>query len=257
MAVSPPNTTRQIKSRFRSLTAQTNSTKKDKSRFFLDNMRICVDKLSLCCILQSNHHTEEAVMNYLANEILEKIASERRDHTDLEKLLNRASDELKSFRNDHPVIAGSMEGAIAVTAISVGFSLLSSVGCADKIPELIGAAFGAGVGGVVGGTITAIGGIGIAMMGTGFAIPATLITAIGTGIGAFSGSVTGWLGIDLATQAPTLLGMLFDNISGAALIAFGCYMLCLAAKDLWRAGGEFLTYLKSMGFSEIPVKVLP
>ena len=32
--------------------------------------------------------------------------------------------------------------------------------------------------------------------------------------------------------------------------------LVIAAKDLWRAGGEFITYLKSMGVNEIPVKVL-
>ena len=94
------------------------------------------------------------------------------------------------------------------------------------------------------------------MMGTGFAIPAALVMAIGTGIGALSGSVTGWFGVDLVTQAPSLLEMLFDNISGVALIAFGCYMLSLAIKDLWRAGGEFITYLKSFGVNEMPAEVL-
>ena len=195
-------------------------------------------------------------MNYLASEMLDKIEAARKDRTDLEKLLDRTSDGIKSFRNNHPAFAGSIEGAIGVTAISVGFSLLSPVGCTDKIPELIGAAFGAGVGGGVGGTIATIGGIGITMMGTGFAIPATLVMAIGTGIGALSGSVTGWFGVDLVTQAPSLLEMLFDNISGVALIAFGCYMLSLAIKDLWRAGGEFITYLKSFGVNEMPAEVL-
>lgn len=195
-------------------------------------------------------------MNYLASEMFEKIEAARKDRTDLEKLLDRTSDGLKSFRNNHPAFAGSIEGAIGVTAISVGFSLLSPVGCTDKIPELIGAAFGTGVGGVAGGTIATIGSIGIAMMGTAFSIPAALVMAIGTGIGALSGSVTGWFGVDLATQVPSLLEMLLDNISGAVLIAFGCYMLCLAIKDLWRAGGEFITYLKSLGVNEIPVEVL-
>lgn len=197
-------------------------------------------------------------MNYLANEMLEKIESARKDHTDLEKLLNRTSDWLVSFRNNHPAIAGSMEGAIGVTAISIGFSLLGSVGVADKIPELIGSVFGAGVGGGVGGAIAVkIGGIGIAALGTGFAIPAAAVMAIGTGIGVLSGSATGWLGVDLATQAPSLLEMLSDNISGAALIAFGCFMLCLAVKDLWKAGGEFVSYLKSLGVNEIPVEEMP
>lgn len=195
-------------------------------------------------------------MNYLANEMLEKIESVRKDHTDLEKLLNCTSDGINTFRNNHPAIAGSIEGAIGVTAISAGFSLLGSVSGADTIPELIGAAFGVGVGGGLGGVIASIGGIGIAMMGTAFTIPAAVVMAIGTGIGAMSGSVTGWFGVDLLTQAPSLLEILFDNISGAALIAFGCYMLCLAAKDLWKAGGEFITYLKNMGVNEIPVKVL-
>jgi hypothetical protein len=199
---------------------------------------------------------KEAAMNYLANEMLEKIESASKDQTDLEKLLSCTSDGLKSFRSNHPALAGSIEGAIGVAAISVGFSLLGSVSGADKIPELIGAAFGSVVGGGMGGVIASIGGIGITMMGTGFAIPAAVVMAIGSGIGALAGSVTGWFGVDLATQAPSILGMLFDTISGAALIAFGCYMLCLAAKDLWRAGGEFITYLKSMGVNEIPVKVL-
>ncbi len=195
-------------------------------------------------------------MNYLSAEILEKIEEARKDRTDLEKLFDRTSEGIKSFRNTHPAFAGSIEGAIGVTAISVGFSLLSPVGCTDRIPELIGAAFGAGVGGVAGGTIATVGSIGIAMMGSAFSIPAALVMAIGTGIGAVSGSVTGWFGVDLATQAPSLLEMLFDNFSGAAFIALGCYMLCLAIKDLWRAGGEFITYIRSFGVNEIPVEVL-
>lgn len=195
-------------------------------------------------------------MNYLSNEILEKIEAASKDRTDLEKLFDRASDGLKSFRNNHPAFAGSIEGAVGVAAISAGISLYSPVGCANMVPELVGAAFGAGVGGGVGGTIAAIGGVGISMMGTAFAIPAAVIMAIGTGIGALSGAATGWFGVDLATQAPSLLEMLFDNISGAALIAFGCYMLWLAIKDLWRAGGEFISYIRSLGVNEIPVEVL-
>ncbi len=190
-------------------------------------------------------------MNYLSTEILVKVEAARKDRTDLEKLLNCASEKLKSFRNNHSVIAGSIEGAIGVAAISLGFSLLNPVGLGDKIPELIGAAFGGVGGGVGGAVVTAIGGIGITMMGTGFGIPAAVVMAIGTTIGTLSGSVTGWFGVDLTTQAPSLLEMLFDNISGAALIAFGCYMLCLAIKDLWRAGGEFITYIRSLGVNEI------
>lgn len=189
-------------------------------------------------------------MNYLSTEILVKVEAARKDRTDLEKLLDCTSEKLKSFRNNHSAIAGSIEGAIGVAAISLGFSLLNPVGLGDKIPELVGAAFGAGVGGAVVGPIAAIGGIGITMMGAAFAIPAAAVMAIGAGIGTLSGSVTGWLGVDLATQAPSLLEMLFDNISGAALIAFGCYMLCLAFKDLWRAGGEFISYMRNLGVNE-------
>lgn len=183
-------------------------------------------------------------MNYLSTEILEKIEAARKDSTDLEKLF---SDGVKPFRNNHPAIAGSIGVAIAVTAISLGFSLLNPVGCGNKIPELAGAALGA----VVGGKAAAIGGVGISMMGTAFPIPAAVVMAIG----ALSGAIMGKFGVDLATQAPSLLEMLFDNISGAALIAFGCYMLCLAIKDLWKAGGEFISYIRSLGVNEIPVEV--
>lgn len=195
-------------------------------------------------------------MKYLANEIMEQIGTARKDRADLEKLVGIACDGVKSFRNNHPAFAGSIEGAIGVAAITAGFSLLTPVGCVDKIPELIGAAFGAGVGGGVGGAIATIGGIGITMMGCGFAIPAAAVMAIGTGVGALSGSVTGWFGVDLATQAPSMLEMLSGNISGAALIAFGCYMLCLAIQDLWVAGGEFINYLRSLGVKEIHVEAL-
>jgi hypothetical protein len=220
----------------------------DKARINIDNIDI---KCIITAVILTNYQIKEKAMNYLSTEILVKVEAARKDRTDLEKLLNCTSEKLKSFRNNHSAIAGSIEGAIGVTAISLGFSLLNPVGLGDKIPELVGAALGAGLGGVLGGSVAAIGSIGIAMMGTAFAIPAAAVMAIGASIGSLSGSVTGWLGVDLATQAPSLLEMLFDNISGAALIAFGCYMLCLAIKDLWKAGGEFISYIRSLGVNEI------
>lgn len=196
-------------------------------------------------------------MKYLANEIFEIVEASSKDQTDLEKLFCRISDGVKTARNDHPAIAGSIEGALALTSIAIGVSLVNPVDCVGKIPELLGAVLGAGAGGgVVGTAAYLVGGIGVAMMGTAFSIPAATITAIGIGVGALSGSAFGWFGVDLATQAPSLLELLFDNISGAALIAFGCYMLCLSMKDLWRAGGEFITYLKNLGVNEILMEEL-
>jgi hypothetical protein len=186
-------------------------------------------------------------MNHLANELMAKVEAAQKDRTDLEKLFDRASDGLRSFRKEHPAFAGSIEGALGLVALYAGASLLTPIGLENKIPELVGAAFGVGVGGGIGGTIAAIGGVGITMMGTGFGIPASAVMALGSIIGAVSGATTGWFGVDLATQAPSLIEMLFDNFSGAALIAFGCHMLWLAAKDVWKAGGDFVSFIQNLG----------
>ncbi|MDD2542544.1 MAG: hypothetical protein PHH28_16105 [Desulfuromonadaceae bacterium] len=191
-------------------------------------------------------------MKYLAKELTAKVEALSRDQNDFEKLISC----FNTFKNNHPAIAGMTEAAFGITAIAIGAPLINPVDCEGKIPELIGAAFGTGVGGVVGGTFASIGGIGISMMGTAFAIPAVAVTAIGVGVGSLSGLFTGWFGIELASHTMSLLEIMRDNISGAALVAFGCYMLFLAIKDLWRAGGEFISYLRNLGINEIPVEEL-
>lgn len=185
-------------------------------------------------------------MKYLTTEIFGSVEGASKDRTDIEKLFDCTSDGLKSFRENHAVIAGAAEGAIGVAAISLGISLLSVSGGGNEIPELVGAALGA----VAGGKLSAIGGVGVVMMGAAFSIPAAAVITIGT----LSGAAVGALGVNLASEAPSLLEMLLDNISAAALITFGCYMLYLSFKDLWRAGGEFISYLKGLGVLEIPVE---
>lgn len=196
-------------------------------------------------------------MKHLAEELIEKVEESIKDTNDFKKLIHRVPMQINTIRKDHPCISGSIECAIGIAAIAAGASHFNHFGSGGMMPELVSAAFGAGVGGGVGGIVTSlIGGIGVAMMGTAFSIPASAIIGLGIGIGALSGSVTGWLGVDLASQAPSLMEILFDNIAGAALVTFGCYMLFLGMKDLWKAGGEFIAYLKTLGINEIPVEEL-
>lgn len=196
-------------------------------------------------------------MKQIADELMAKAEVLSRDQSDMKKLINRTTDSVAAFRKDHPAIAGTAEAAIGIAAIAVGASIFDPVDYGTKVPELIGAAFGAGAGGGIGGAVMSLaGGIGIAAMGTAFAIPAAAVTVVGAGAGALSGSLVGWFGVEQATSTMSLAESLFTNISGAALVAFGCYMLCLALKDLWRAGGEFVSYLKNLGVNEINHGVL-
>lgn len=185
-------------------------------------------------------------MKYIAEELIEKAEATSKDFNDLEKMINRFSMDTKAFRKDHSFITGAAEAAIGIAAIAAGASLINPLDCGNKIPELIGAAFGVGVGGTVGTVVSSIGGIGIAMMGTAFAIPMAAVTAIGASVGALSGMITGWFGVDLATHTASLTEIIFANISGVALVGFGCYMLFLAMKDLWRSGEEFISYFTAV-----------
>lgn len=190
-------------------------------------------------------------MKHLAGELMWKVEQSAKDFNDLNNLFHRATVAIEDYRKNHSLVAGVAEAAIGITATAVGASLFNPVDMADKIPELIGAAFGTGVGGAVGSLTSLIGGIGVVMMGTGFGIPVAAVTAIGASVGALSGLVTGWFGVELATHTMSLTEAIFANISGSVLVAFGCCMLFLAMKDLWRAGGEFVSYLRGLGINEI------
>lgn len=192
-------------------------------------------------------------MKHIAGEIMIKAEELSKDHNDVKMLVSRAKAWAKEFRVVHPALAGTAEVAIGVSAIAAGTKLLATVNLAGGlIPELLGSAIGGSVGGGVGAAVAStVGGIGITMMGGAFAITAPAVIAIGATVGALPGSVAGWLGGSAAHTAMSLAETLFASVSGASLIAFGLYMLVLGLKDLWRAGGEFITYLKSLGVSEI------
>lgn len=191
-------------------------------------------------------------MKHIAGEIMTKAEELSKDHNDLKILFNRSKVHVEEFRSTYPALAGTAEVAIGVTAIAAGTQLLGTVDLAGGlIPELLGAAVGFGFGGSVGAIVSSIGGIGVTMMGGGFGIPAAVVVAIGTTVGAIPASVAGWFGGAAAHSAMSMAETLFTSVSGASLIAFGLYMLVLGLKDLWRAGGEFISYLKSHGVSEI------
>lgn len=196
-------------------------------------------------------------MKEIADELTGKVKEIRKDHDDLEGLINRVSVSIQTFRKDHSAIAGAAEAAIGFSAIAIGASLFNPADYATKVPELIGSVVGGSVGGGVGGFVASmVGGIGVAMMGSAFAIPALAVTTIGAVAGASSGLVAGWFGAEIAAHTTTLAEMLFANISGTALVAFGCYMLFIALKDLWRAGGEFIDYLRNLGVKELSIEEL-
>lgn len=192
-------------------------------------------------------------MKHLAEELIAKAEASSKDVSDMKRLIDRTLMHIENFRNDHGFIAGTAESAIGIAAIAFGASIFDPVDYGTKVPELIGAVTGAGIGGKLG---SMVGGIGIVMMGTGFAIPAAVVTAIGATAGALSGSIAGWFGDELASHTSSLLETLSLNVSGAVLVAFGCYMLFLGLKDLWRAGGEFITFVKGLGVKEISMEEL-
>lgn len=191
-------------------------------------------------------------MKQLADELITKAELSSRDVSDLKKMINGASIAIQEFKKDHAFISGSAEAAIGIGAIALGASLFDPIDYGTKIPELIGAVAGAGIG----GKIASIGAIGITMMGSGFAIPAAVVTAIGASVGALTGMTAGWFGSELAAHTASVVETLCHNVSGAVLVAFGCYMLILGLKDLWRAGGDFIAYLKYLGVSEISAEEL-
>jgi hypothetical protein len=192
-------------------------------------------------------------MKHIAGEIIRTAEVMSKDHNDVKVLVSRAMNWVEEFRGAHPAIAGTGEVAIGVTAIYFGTQLLSTVDLAGgKIPELLGAIVGGAGGGVLGGGVAStVGGIGITMMGGAFAIPAAAVTTIGATVGVLPGAVAGWFGGAAADSAMLLAETIFAGVSGASLIAFGLFMLILGFKDLWRAGGEFIAYLKSLSVSEI------
>lgn len=192
-------------------------------------------------------------MKHIAGEIMMKVEELSKDHNDVKVLVSRAKARVEEFRATHPALAGTAEVAIGVTAIASGTKLLGTVDLAGGlIPELLGTALGGGVGGGIGAAVAStVGGIGVVMMGSAFAITAPAVMAIGATVGALPGSVAGWFGGAAAHNAMSLAETLFASVSGASLIAFGLYMLVLGLKDLWRAGGEFISYLQSLGVNEI------
>lgn len=190
-------------------------------------------------------------MKQIGEELLGKATELNKDNYDLKTLMSRFTASINDYRANHAVAAGVMEATIGITAIAAGAVLFDPMDFSNKVPELIGSVAGAGAGGAAGGyALSTIGGIGIVMMGTGFGIPAVAVTALGATAGALAGSMSGWFTAKIAADTLSLTETLFRGISGAALVAFGCFMLFLALKDLWKAGGEFISYLKSLGINE-------
>jgi len=193
----------------------------------------------------------EIDMKQIGEELFGKAMDLNKDNYDLKTLMSRFTTSINNYRENHVVAAGVMEATIGVTAIAAGAVLFDPIDFSNKLPELIGSVAGAGAGGAAGGyALSTIGGIGIVMMGTGFGIPAVAVTALGAMVGSLAGSMSGWFTAKIATDTMSLTETLFRGISGAVLVAFGCYMLFLAMKDLWKAGGEFISYLKSLGINE-------
>lgn len=196
-------------------------------------------------------------MKHVAKEIIGRVEGLTKDTEDVQKVTRKALNEILKFRHNHPAVSGTLEAAIGISAIAAGFHLVAPGSIAygpyaGKIPELVGAACGSATGaGVAATAASIIGGIGIAAMGTAFAIPAAAVTAIAAAAGATVGALAGWLGGSAASQAASLAETLFLNVSGLALIAFGIFMLTLALKDLWRAGGNFIEYIKNFEVREI------
>ncbi|MFK5926940.1 MAG: hypothetical protein QM483_09950 [Desulfuromusa sp.] len=190
-------------------------------------------------------------MKQIGEEILGKATELNKDNYDLKTLMSRFTASINDYRENHAIAAGVMEATIGISAIAAGAVLFDPIDFSNKVPELIGSLTGAGVGGAAGGLASStVGGIGIVMMGTGFGIPAAVVTALGATAGALSGSMAGWFTASIAADTMSLTEVLFRGISGTALVAFGCYMLFLAMKDLWKAGGEFISYIKSLGVTE-------
>jgi len=190
-------------------------------------------------------------MKQIGEELLGKATELNKDNYDLKTLMKRFSTSINDYRENHNVAAGVMEATIGITAIAAGAVIFDPIEFSSKVPELLASVVGGAAGGTAGGyALSTIGGIGVVMMGTGFGIPAVAVTALGAASGALAGSITGWFSAKIAADTMSLAETLFRGISGAALVAFGCYMLFLAMKDLWKAGGEFISYLKELGVNE-------
>jgi len=191
-------------------------------------------------------------MKYIGNDLIMKIEGFTKDQNDLEKLISQVSVSIQNFRREHALVSGTAEAAIGITAIAAGSSAMGPMFYTDQVAELIGSLLGGAAGSGLGGAAASvIGGIGVAMMGTAFAIPAAAIIAIGALAGGIAGSIAGWFGAELSSLSTSIAITSFSNFSAMALVAFGCYMLFLGLKDLWRGGGELIEYLKNLKIDQL------